>query len=66
MLDEIGYWSSAAYFKGYNWSGVIGNFAAYYSYGYGFLLYLFMSMAKEPHRMSGRADASFPSNEAPE
>ncbi len=48
MLDEIGYWSSAAYFKGYNWSGVIGNFAAYYSYGYGFLLYLFMSMAKEP------------------
>lgn len=48
MLDEIGYWASAAYFKGYNWSSVIGNFAAYYSYGYGFLLYLFMCIAKKP------------------
>lgn len=48
MLDEIGYWASAAYFKGYNWSGVIGNFAAYYSFGYSFLLYLFMNLANTP------------------
>ncbi|MCJ7836926.1 DUF4214 domain-containing protein [Cuneatibacter sp. NSJ-177] len=35
--DEVGYWASAAYFAGQDWSGVM-QLAPYYSYGYGFLL----------------------------
>lgn len=48
MLDEIGYWASAAYFKGYNWSGVMGNFSSYYSYGYSILLFVIMNITKNP------------------
>lgn len=37
LSDEFGYWSSAAYFAGLDWSNTTSNIA-YYSYGYGILL----------------------------
>lgn len=35
--DEFGYWANAAYFAGYDWSGVASNIK-YYSYGYSIIL----------------------------
>lgn len=35
--DEFGYWTSAAYFFGYDWSG-IASINGYFSFGYGLLL----------------------------
>lgn len=37
--DEFGYWASAAWFTGKDWSGIISNIP-YYSYGYGVILSL--------------------------
>lgn len=47
-LDEIGYWANAAYWSGKNWSGIMGNFSSYYSYGYSVILYLLMKFFKSP------------------
>lgn len=35
--DEFGYWTAAAYFAGYDWSG-IASMNGYFSFGYGILL----------------------------
>lgn len=35
--DEYGYWASAAYFAGYDWSNIV-SITSYYGYGYGFIL----------------------------
>lgn len=37
LNDEYGYWASAAYFVGYDWSKIVSTFT-YYSYGYGLIL----------------------------
>ena len=37
LHDEYGYWASAAFFAGKDWSAVT-SYTSYYSYGYGFLL----------------------------
>lgn len=37
LNDELGYWGTASYFAGLDWSGVMGNIP-YYSYGYSLLL----------------------------
>ena len=47
LLDEVGYWSSAAFWNGYDWSSLMGNFSSYYSYGYGIFLYLLMKIFKD-------------------
>ncbi len=39
--DEFGYWSSASFFLGYDWSDV-AQFNSYYSFGYGFVLSFFL------------------------
>lgn len=39
LHDEFGYWANAAYFAGYDWSGIT-TISPYYSYGYSFLLAL--------------------------
>lgn len=39
--DEFGYWASAAYFTGKDWSSVFSNIS-YYSYGYSFILALIL------------------------
>lgn len=36
--DEAGYLGNAAYFAGYDWSGMLSNIHAYYAYGYSFFL----------------------------
>ncbi len=36
--DELGYWGSAAYIAGYDWSDAVSTYAGYYSYGYSLLL----------------------------
>ncbi len=36
--DEIGYFSSAAYFMGFDWSDQVSSQLAYYGLGYGFFL----------------------------
>ncbi|MDY3250500.1 MAG: hypothetical protein SOX32_09165 [Candidatus Choladocola sp.] len=51
MLDEIGYWSSAAYWDNKDWSGVMGTFSSYYSYGYSVILYILMKVAKSPQSL---------------
>lgn len=45
--DEIGYWGSAAYFAGYNWSEIL-KYGAYYSYGYGFMLFPLFILFEDP------------------
>ena len=45
--DEIGYWGTAAFFAGYNWSGVL-KYSAYYSYGYGILIAPLFLIFKNP------------------
>lgn len=42
--DEIGYWGTASTIKGYDWSGIT-SLGAYYSYGYGILLYPLLSLS---------------------
>lgn len=37
LADEFGYWTSASFFRGYNWSD-IAAMNPYYSFGYGILL----------------------------
>lgn len=41
LYDEFGYWSSAAFFSGKDWSEVTSHIM-YYSYGYGFFLAILM------------------------
>lgn len=43
--DEFGYWASAAYFSGYDWSDIFSQIQ-YYSYGYGLLLSLLIFISK--------------------
>lgn len=45
--DEIGYWGTAAFFTGYDWSGIL-KYSAYYSYGYGALLAPLFFIFKDP------------------
>ena len=42
LSDEYGYWSIAALFSGYNWSGLITSMS-YYSFGYSLLLTPFVN-----------------------
>lgn len=44
--DEFGYWSSAAYFAGYDWSGITSQIA-YYSYGYGVILSVLLRLCRD-------------------
>lgn len=48
--DEFGYWSSAAYFAGRDWSKAI-SLSAYYSYGYSLLLTPLFWILKNPVNM---------------
>lgn len=47
IMDEYGYLSTAAYFAGKDWSGIL-SVAAYYSYGYGLLVAPLFMIIKEP------------------
>lgn len=47
LYDEFGYWTSAAYWNGMNWSGVTSVLSPYYSYGYGLLLALIIFMTPD-------------------
>lgn len=47
MEDEFGYWSNAAFFAGYDWSEALKG-TAYYSYGQGFILSIFMRVFEDP------------------
>ena len=42
-FDESGYWSSAAFFSNLNWKELASN-NLYYSYGYGFLLFIILKL----------------------
>lgn len=46
LLDEVGYWSDAAFWNGYDWSSVISSFFHYYSFGYSFILFILMKLFK--------------------
>jgi len=37
--DEYGYWGIAAFLAGYDWSDLLSNYCAYYSFGYSLLLF---------------------------
>ncbi|MGN0390931.1 MAG: hypothetical protein ACI4L2_08960 [Wujia sp.] len=41
--DEFGYWSSAAWLAGYDWTDV-ASFNEYYGYGYGLILYFILKL----------------------
>ena len=43
--DEFGYWGSASFFAGYDWSSIIAT-NSYFSYGYGFILALLLICIK--------------------
>lgn len=45
--DELGYWGSASFFVGYDWSSVIST-NSYFSYGYGMILALLLKCIKNP------------------
>lgn len=45
--DEYGYWSSGAFFAGYDWSNVTQH-VGYYSYGYGIILAPIIKMFSDP------------------
>ena len=47
LNDEIGYWSNAAFFSGYDWSS-IANSIGYYSYGYSIILAPVLYFTKNP------------------
>ncbi len=53
LLDEFGYWSTGAFFSGYQWSE-IAKFNSYYSYGYGIVLGLLI-------RLFGKSDVLYQS-----
>jgi hypothetical protein len=38
VWDEIGYWGSAAFLAGYDWSSIVTANAGYYNYGYALIL----------------------------
>ena len=44
VWDELGYWGSAAYLAGYDWSSVVTANAGYYSYGYSLILALILRL----------------------
>lgn len=44
--DEFGYWATAAYLRGYDWSGVFQNIS-YYGYGYGIILSVFLFLFQD-------------------
>lgn len=46
LHDEMGYWTNAAYFAGYNWSGITSAFS-YYSYGIGLVFSLFIRLTND-------------------
>lgn len=50
LNDEYGYWASAAFFSGKDWSAVTAN-SNYYSYGYGLLLSIIMRLFQRPEMM---------------
>ncbi len=50
LNDEYGYWASAAFFAGKDWSEVTAN-SNYYSYGYSLLLSIFMRLFDSPEMM---------------
>lgn len=41
--DEYGYWGSAAFFAGYDWSNIIST-NGFFSWGYGFILSVFLRL----------------------
>ncbi len=43
LHDEMGYWSNAAYFAGYDWSGITTAFS-FYSYGISIFLAIIMTL----------------------
>ena len=45
LFDEFGYTANAAYYAGYDWSSVASH-SAYYGYGYGLILSIFMRIAQ--------------------
>lgn len=46
--DEYGYWASAAYFAGWDWSEVFSSIS-FYSYGYGLVLGLLLFVTRNPY-----------------
>lgn len=48
--DEFGYWGTAAYFAGYDWTGVSGT-SPYYGYGLGFFYSIFYKIFHNPVMM---------------
>lgn len=42
VWDELGYWGSAAYYAGYDWSSIVTANSGYYSYGYSLILALLL------------------------
>lgn len=46
LMDEIGYWASAAFWNGHDWSSVMSSFSSYYSFGYSIILCLLMKIFK--------------------
>lgn len=46
LHDEIGYWTDAAFFAGYRWTGITKVFS-YYSYGIGLVFSIFIRMFKD-------------------
>ena len=48
IYDEIGYWASAAWWNGWDWSDIMSNFSSYYSYGYSTILFVLMQLFHNP------------------
>ncbi len=46
LHDEIGYWTDAAYFAGYRWTGITQVFS-YYSYGIGIIFSIFIRLFRD-------------------
>lgn len=48
--DEFGYWGTAAYFAGYDWTGLSGT-SPYYGYGVGIIYFLLFKIFNNPVTM---------------